>query len=203
MTAGAAIALLSVCPPVVAEVQPDASSPPDPVAKSAAPAAASREESPAPAEAPSDAAAVSDGEHATNPAQDAGEAGASATHPGAAKEIPRDAFGPEDKALADRVEARWQALVERNFEAAYAYLLPSYRQTHTAEQYRSRFGNAVRWRVATVQGIRYDTPKVAHVSLNLETEHAPSWGGQAERLVTRLHETWLNRDDAWWLSVAK
>jgi hypothetical protein len=105
--------------------------------------------------------------------------------------------------LANRVEAYWRALSERNFEAAYAFLLPSYRQTHTAEQYGSRFGGAVRWRVATVQGIRYDTPKVAHVRLNLETEHVPSWGGQAERLVTRLDETWLNRDDEWWLSVSK
>jgi hypothetical protein len=120
---------------------------------------------------------------------------------GAEKEVPRDAFRALDKELAGRVEARWRALIDGNFTAAYDYTLPSYRQTHTAQQYRSRFGNAVRWRVATVQGIRYDNPIVAHVRLSLETEHVPSWGGQAERLVTRLYETWLYRDGEWWLSV--
>jgi len=128
-------------------------------------------------------------------------AGVPKSESSAAKEVSRDAFRAVDKKLAGRVEARWRAVIEGNFTAAYAYTLPSYRKTHTAQQYRSQFGNAVRWRVATVQGIRYDTPTVAHVRLNLETEHVPPWGGQAERLVTRLYETWLHRDGEWWLSV--
>jgi hypothetical protein len=136
------------------------------------------------------------------PAKSADErAGVPKPESGAAKEIPADEFRPQDKELAGRVEARWRALIDGNFAGAYAYTLPSYRQTHTAQQYRSQFGNAVRWRVATVRGIRYDTPAVAHVRLSLETEHVPPWGGEAERLVTRLYETWLYRDGEWWLSV--
>jgi hypothetical protein len=120
---------------------------------------------------------------------------------GIAREIAAGDFRPQDRELAHRAEARWRSQIEGNFEAAYGYTLPSYRQTHTVQQYRGLFGSVVRWRLATVQGIRYDTPSVAHVRLNLETEHVPPWGGQAERLVTRLYETWLYRGGAWWLSV--
>jgi hypothetical protein len=118
-------------------------------------------------------------------------------------EIARDDFGQQELELASRAEGRWKSLVEGDYAAAYGYTLPSYRQIHTLEQYATRFGKAVRWRVAKVQGIRYDSPTIAHLSIDLEADVALPWGGQTERVVTRLYETWLNREGEWWISIAK
>jgi len=110
-------------------------------------------------------------------------------------------FSEQDKLLADRVEARWKALIERDFAAAYGYALPSYRQANTPEQFAKGYGRAVGWRMAQVQGIRYDAPEIARVKIALETEQATPWsGGQLEKRVTGIDETWLNRDGVWWLS---
>ncbi len=110
-------------------------------------------------------------------------------------------FSEQDKLLADRVEARWKAMVERDFASAYGYTLPSYRQANTLEQFAKGYGRAVGWRLAQVRGIRYDAPEIARVKIALETEHATPWsGGQLEKRVTGIDETWLNRDGVWWLS---
>ena len=63
-----------------------------------------------------------------------------------AKEFSKADFRPQDIKLAERANARWQLLAKRDFDAAYEYALPSYRQTHTKEQFRGHFGVAVKWR---------------------------------------------------------
>jgi hypothetical protein len=200
--AGGTVTLLLLSLPVAATVGSDAIDPVTPRHENAAAIAAPEKD--AIGKAPSAVTASPRVEDGVAPAKgEDKKVGASASGSGVAQEILRSDFRSQDKALAHRVEARWQSLIEANFEVAYAYTLPSYRQTHTAQQYRSLFGAAVRWRVAAVQGIRYDAPTVAHVRLNLETEHVPPWGGQAERMVTRLYETWLFRSGEWWLSVGR
>jgi hypothetical protein len=110
-------------------------------------------------------------------------------------------FSEQDKLLADRIEARWKSLVEKDFASAYGYTLPSYRQANTLEQSTKEYGRAVGWRMAQVRWIRYDTPEIARVGIALETEQATPWsGGQLEKRVTGIDETWLNRDGVWWLS---
>ncbi len=110
-------------------------------------------------------------------------------------------FSEQDRLLVDRVEARWKALVERDFAAAYGYALPSYRQANTMEEFTKGYGRAVGWRMAQVRWIRYDAPEIARVKIALETELTTPWsGGQLEKRVTGIEETWLNRDGVWWLS---
>jgi hypothetical protein len=123
--------------------------------------------------------------------------------PALAPEIQRAAFGPTENALAQRVEERWQAMVEKDFDKVYGYNLPSYRQTNTLEQFKGRFGKAVTWREAEVQGIQYNGPESARVRINLEVEYVPSWGGAAQPAITRVDEIWLNRDGTWWISLSK
>ena len=129
---------------------------------------------------------------------------------GKAESKPKEASGPpeklvadfseQDKALADRVEERWKAMVERDFKSAYSFALPSFRQATTLEQFSNRFGKAVAWRKAQVRGIRYDSPEIARVKIALETELTTPWGGKPEVRVTRIDETWLKRDGIWWLN---
>jgi len=131
----------------------------------------------------------------------AGEAESQGAEVAVAPEILAADFSEQDKLLADRVEARWKAMVERDFASAYGYTLPSYRQANTLEQFAKGYGRAVAWRMAQVRGIRYDDPEIARVKIALETEQATPWsGGQLEKRVTGIDETWLNRDGVWWLS---
>lgn len=116
-------------------------------------------------------------------------------------EILASDFGPKEHAIAERAEGRWRALAQRDFAAAYRFTLPSYRQTHSEEQYRKRYGNAVTWRVAKVYGIRYTSPRVAKVRLGLEAELVPTSGEGAEKVVMRIDETWLEREGAWFVSL--
>jgi hypothetical protein len=198
ITASALLSLI-VCFAVVAESDLHTGSLP--------PAGAAAEQAvPGPMDSPPVESAGAAGDTETDAAPEAAVAGTSPAGMSGkteAKEISRDEFRPQDKELTGRAEARWQSLVKGDFEAAFGYTLPSYRQTHTLEQFRNSFGKAVTWILATVQGIRYDTPEIAHVRLNLEYEYVPSWGGQAEKMVTQFHETWLHRDGEWWLSVSK
>ena len=131
----------------------------------------------------------------------ADEAQSQATEVAGAREVLAANFSEQDRLLADRVEARWKAMVEKNFESAYGYTLPSYRQANTLEQFAKVPSRSVVWRKAQVRSIRYDDPQIARVKIALESELVTPWSvGQPEKRVTGLEETWLNRDGIWWLS---
>ena len=117
--------------------------------------------------------------------------------------VGRAAFSPCDKALATRVEARWQAMIDKDFAKAYQFTLPSYRETNSLDQFKGRFGEAVTWRAAKVVSLQYSGTETVRLSIELEVEYVPSWGGDKQTALTQVDETWLSREGSWWLSLSR
>ena len=101
--------------------------------------------------------------------------------------------------LKERVLARWQALIQRDFEAAYPFETPAYRAIYTPRQFLAQQGGQVDWRMANVKDIRYDDPDVARVVVEITYRYAePGAKGQALNLTQDVKETWLRKDGQWW-----
>ncbi|NEX17206.1 MAG: hypothetical protein C1943_11375 [Halochromatium sp.] len=104
---------------------------------------------------------------------------------------------PEQR-LQKRVEQRWEALTERNFEAAYAFETPGYRKTASLSQFQAQFGSAVNWLGATVRSVEIaDSGDRAEVQVNLRYQGRSPLGGlyTSERAIT---ERWIISKDEWW-----
>lgn len=103
----------------------------------------------------------------------------------------------EDR-LAQRAQARWDALVEGDFERAYEYETPGYRQVYSLQTFKNRFGHNVRWQNAKVRAVTPDGDVaevrvlLSYKSLNLEGRLI-----EGERPVW---ERWLLVDGEWWYS---
>jgi hypothetical protein len=113
---------------------------------------------------------------------------------------PREALTPEqaalDERLRERVQERWNAMIERDLIKAYEYETPAYRETHTPTDYARSFGALVAWHVATVKDVRYDAPHEAVVKLTLDVSFPV--GGEEVRTTVPLDDHWVYLEDEWW-----
>jgi len=101
--------------------------------------------------------------------------------------------------LKERVLARWQTLIKRDFEAAYSFETPAYRAIYTPRQFMGQQGGQVDWRAAKVKEIRYDDPMVARVVVEITYRYAePGESGQIRDSAQEIKETWLRKDGQWW-----
>jgi hypothetical protein len=99
--------------------------------------------------------------------------------------------------LAQRAQARWEAISAGDYEKAYEFETPAYRSVFSIQQYRGRFGNAVVWKSARVLATQYDESHMASVSVAVEYEALVSLAGSM-RNVRVMAEKWLYSDGAWW-----
>lgn len=103
---------------------------------------------------------------------------------------------PPEKEAGRRALERWQALIQGDFEKAYSYLSPGYREVTSFAIYRSHIGGAVRWKDATLETVSCaDT--VCDVTITIDYQYtAPPVGKyEGEKL---LQEKWVRVDDKWW-----
>lgn len=104
-----------------------------------------------------------------------------------------------EERLTQRAQERWSALVAGDFERAYEYETPGYRQVYSLQTFKNRFGQNVRWQDAKVRAVTLegDVAEVrvllSYKSLNLEGRLI-----EGERPVW---ERWLLVDGEWWYSA--
>ena len=104
-----------------------------------------------------------------------------------------------EQTLEERAQARWDLLLERDFEGAWAYMSPGYRETTPASDFALETANRpVRWLSATVSGkdCEEDVCKIS-VLVEYRAPGAPS-GMSDIRLSRTIEETWIRLDGAWW-----
>jgi len=105
----------------------------------------------------------------------------------------------DEAALKERVQARWQALIERNFDAAYLFETPAYRAIYAPSQFQSKINGSLEWRTIDVKQIDYDGPDVARIQLEVAYRYAePEKGGPVYDLTQTIWENWLRKDGQWW-----
>jgi hypothetical protein len=99
--------------------------------------------------------------------------------------------------LEQRALQRWQWLIERKPEQAYAYLTPGYRSTRTLAEYQGAPQNpAVRWTGISWHQAECEQPDSCQVALMLDYQMAAPGAGNIPG-IQQLTERWLRIDGTW------
>lgn len=110
-----------------------------------------------------------------------------------------DAAQTQQALLEQRVMARWDALIRRDFEAAYSFNSPSYRQLYPLNAFKSRFGNGAAWRRVEVVKVELKGEDAAMVGINLYFGYHHSSAEKPEmEIKTYVQEPWVSVDGQWW-----
>lgn len=116
--------------------------------------------------------------------------------------------GPEpepepEQPFDERVLARWDYLIERDFEAAWEYFSPGYRQTHPVTEFAGDMGRRpIRWHEAELAAIDCPEDDLCDVRVRVvySVTNAPQ-GMSRMRIPMVLDERWVRLEGQWWYSA--
>lgn len=104
---------------------------------------------------------------------------------------------PEEEVKA-RAEARWDALVKRDFDKAYAFAQPGFRAVVKQEVYKNRFGNAGSWKGAQIHDVTCEASRcTARVRLTVGIQ-IPRFAKSMPEVVSYHDEVWIRDEGQWW-----
>lgn len=102
--------------------------------------------------------------------------------------------------VQERAQARWDALVKRDFERAWTYTDPAFRARVPQADYKARFGAAGAWKEATVRSVSCQ-PERCLVRVRLTTQNlVPNFASAIPLLSSEFDEAWVRQDGRWWYS---
>lgn len=98
---------------------------------------------------------------------------------------------PPEVAVKERSQARWDALVKGDFDAAYGYMSPGSRAVQSQANYAGSLRKGF-WTSAKVDRVVCATKQACDVELTIEYEF------QGHSRKTPLKETWVREGSDWW-----
>ncbi len=108
---------------------------------------------------------------------------------------------PPEEIVAERAQARWDAMIAKEFEDGWAFYTPGYRQHTSAQDLRYELrGKPVQWNQAEVRAVDCEEDRCqVRISLEYELVAGPD-PVRGMPVRTPLTETWLKIDGRWWYS---
>jgi hypothetical protein len=105
-----------------------------------------------------------------------------------------------EEAVKVRATAQQQARLENNFELAYKFTSPGYREAHPYKFFLGRMGTVVRRRGFEVKSVSCEG-EVCSVIVDLQYSYAGLAAGAKKDTVMQreLTEKWILVDGEWWL----
>jgi hypothetical protein len=105
----------------------------------------------------------------------------------------------QDDPMLERAQARWDAIIERDYDAAYALYSPGYRSAHSRTDFeiglRSR---RVTWKSASYREHRCED-KVCTVTFDVEfVAPRPVPGLEKWDGTSAIDDTWIQTSGEWW-----
>lgn len=101
----------------------------------------------------------------------------------------------KEKVVAERANARWQALIERDYAKAYTFFSPASRETTPLARYREQI-QAIEYRAVKIDKVEC-VEAVCKVKLTLTYDFPPA---KARGVVTPLDEDWIiDKGQAWFV----
>jgi hypothetical protein len=97
----------------------------------------------------------------------------------------------QQKMVADRATARWEALIKGDFAKAYSYLSPGTRDITSLDLYKAKIRGG-RWKKVNVDSVSCEQDR-CKVSMAIEYSYR-----DIKSIETRLEEDWLRQDGKWW-----
>ncbi len=101
----------------------------------------------------------------------------------------------KEAAVAERAKARWEALVRKDYKAAYEYFSPASREAVALSKFEGQ-ARVVQYRGANVDKVNC-VAEICKVTLSLTYDHKVMKG-----IVTPIQETWLIDGGKAWLVYA-
>lgn len=103
------------------------------------------------------------------------------------------------EAVTERAQQRWDALVARDFSAAWVLYSPGFRETNPEGDFTWEMSRRpVRWEDARVAAADCDGDRcTASVRVRYHVPAAPA-GLNTLRNEREVEETWIRVDDQWW-----
>ena len=116
------------------------------------------------------------------------------------------ALSPEQQAaLLQRVEERWQARIAWDWDKAWEYTSPSYREVFPKHLYGKNFSYAVEWELTGAELLHYDgDAAVASVVVRVmskPTKQTSTASVLVGAIPRELREKWIFDQGEWWYSV--
>jgi len=101
-----------------------------------------------------------------------------------------------EQLVAERAQARWDALLAGQWERAYSFATPAYREVVDTEGFRRRLGGQATWLGASVRKVacQADACEVT-VRLKFRSLLPP----RTDELETDYKERWLLEGGNWWI----
>lgn len=106
------------------------------------------------------------------------------------------------RALEKKAVARWQAVIDKDFEKAYDYFSPGYKQIEDLDVYRLRIMKAqikIQWTDVEFDKLSCDSEVVCDVHLKVTYDYSfPQKNmGELKQVKTPLKEKWLKNNGVW------
>jgi len=113
--------------------------------------------------------------------------------------IAAPALSPEEmQSLRTRATARWDALIKRDFNEAYAFASPAYREIFTPQQFAGSFGRALDWRHVEILDVQPTGPETALVFIRVFFKTIVDWADDPFDASAVTEESWVKSTDQWW-----
>ena len=111
----------------------------------------------------------------------------------------QDVVAARRVALEQRVKAKWDALIRKDFATAYSLTSPAYRSLFSLDAFRRNFtvGKVV-WRRIEVVDVDFKGDDAAMVGINIHFVYYQAQGGKDIEMTTYTREPWVQVDGQWW-----
>jgi hypothetical protein len=108
---------------------------------------------------------------------------------------------PEPQTLEERALARWQHLIERDFESAWQYFAPGYKDAHPSQAFVTEMAERpIVYRDVSLIRTNCDGDR-CEVTLDVTYQVPRGASGQGpSRISTTIRERWISLDQTWWFS---
>lgn len=93
--------------------------------------------------------------------------------------------------VKERAQARWDAVVKGDFQAAYGYLSPGSRAVLSEESYAGSLKKGF-WKSAHVENVTCRSAEACDVGATIEYEYT------GHPIKTPLRESWIRDGGQWW-----
>lgn len=102
-------------------------------------------------------------------------------------------------ALEQRVTAKWEAFIRRDFATAYSLTSPAYRNLASLDAFKRKFAvGRVAWRRIEVVDVDFKSDDAAVVGINVHFVYYQAQPEKAVEMTTYVQESWVQVDGQWW-----
>ncbi len=100
------------------------------------------------------------------------------------------------ESIKERALARWNALIEKDWTAAYSYESPSYRKNYARRDFINSFGQAVTW--VSIKHLSTTPVNKILADVKLELVSIYNMEGNPVKVPSNTTERWQLIDNKWW-----